>query len=304
MRVGIAYDAFTDYFERYYKNLNLIRINSDRIPEPDRYDLIIFSGGEDVDPSLYGQRIDGANGINSERDAIEAGVFRYWADGFFGDNCKLLGVCRGLQIISALKGHVLYQDLHTVGKRHTYQHEIKWEESNPFDFMKSVNSMHHQAINMSGRVGGAKVLAVEPKTGVVEALTFNSIFCVQFHPEFMPKDSGSKFFDTVNKWVRGDFNLYKKEELKDNYELHYGSDIVNSNSSSSIEERLATLIERSRVEREERERERRAMQREREILSGSTYDPRVSFTPVINENMWEEISPEPIEIYEDEEEEE
>lgn len=68
----------------------------------------LFTGGHDVDPSLYGEEKTGLCGpACMERDRLEQTVFRMaWED-----HKAVLGICRGLQLINVLMGGTLFQDL-------------------------------------------------------------------------------------------------------------------------------------------------------------------------------------------------
>lgn len=84
-------------------------------------DGIILSGGEDVQPSLYGkpQYVEKYNlsDFNPERDAFELGVLKEAID------CKIpvLGICRGLQLCNVYYKGTLIADLPKPGKSHSFR---------------------------------------------------------------------------------------------------------------------------------------------------------------------------------------
>ena len=61
-------------------------------------DLVVFEGGEDVSPFLYGEHSHPSTYTNKERDMYELKVFRKAQE--LGKKC--LGICRGLIMWSSL----------------------------------------------------------------------------------------------------------------------------------------------------------------------------------------------------------
>lgn len=57
---------------------------------PKRADVLLFAGGEDVDPKLYGQKEGKFTYCNYQRDNYEVAIFKENPDKF------KLGICRGL----------------------------------------------------------------------------------------------------------------------------------------------------------------------------------------------------------------
>src|SRR3989304_5002170 len=96
LNVGIAYPAFMESFMQFFPDLFLVRSEEDIA----LCDLIIFSGGEDINPEIYKQENTESRGINLKRDEYELAVLHYakkWGT-------KLLGVCRGHQLLNAYFG--------------------------------------------------------------------------------------------------------------------------------------------------------------------------------------------------------
>ncbi len=86
--------------------------------EPDTVDLMLdrssglmLTGGEDVEPSRYGQRPDGVRTVSAERDELELRVVRRAIE----TGCPILAICRGVQLLNVALGGTLYQDLGTQG---------------------------------------------------------------------------------------------------------------------------------------------------------------------------------------------
>lgn len=73
---------------------------------PDKDTLIVFVGGSDVHPRLYGEEINGANVSqwSQQRDDYEVSMYE-----LYKDNPKV-GICRGGQLLNVLNRGTLVQD--------------------------------------------------------------------------------------------------------------------------------------------------------------------------------------------------
>ncbi len=167
----------------------------------ERLDGLLLPGGEDVDPSNYGDMRHGQLGAtDKERDRTELLLTR-WA---LERGMPVLGVCRGAQVINVVCGGTLYQDLHSQRPdldKHDYfppkferfriVHQIAIEADSrlagALGSTHEVNSMHHQGIAQLGR-GLRSVAAAED--GLVEAVEMPMlpfVLGVQWHPEELAK---------------------------------------------------------------------------------------------------------------------
>jgi gamma-glutamyl-gamma-aminobutyrate hydrolase PuuD len=69
-------------------------------------DLILFTGGSDVNPALYGEEANSyTSGINYSRDLEEKRIFNIAKS----LNIPMIGICRGAQLGAVLSGHKLIQ---------------------------------------------------------------------------------------------------------------------------------------------------------------------------------------------------
>lgn len=169
-------------------------------------DGFLFTGGGDVDPSLFGQWQHPACGsITPQRDAHELALARLLLE----DGRKpVLGICRGMQVLNVALGGELYQDIDTEVSAVHMAHRQK----QPFPYVSHsvdilpgtllhrvigqerlmVNSLHHQAISSPG---AWRVCASAPD-GIIEAaeLAEHPFFLgVQWHPEQLQhKDAASR----------------------------------------------------------------------------------------------------------------
>lgn len=155
-------------------------------------DGLLLPGGGDMDPKFYGQaRIPACGEPNLLRDAAEPLLLR----AFLAADKPVLGICRGIQVMNAVLGGDLYQDIkpfehlphndhwakvHTVTvRRGTLLSRILGQDT------VLVNSQHHQAVD---RVAPGFTLAALSEDGIVEAIEKpNARFClgVQWHPEWL-----------------------------------------------------------------------------------------------------------------------
>ena len=168
------------------------------IPEfVDRLDGILFSGGDDLDPSLYGDaRHPNAEPIDPDRQRFELALIAEVER----RKMPALGICLGCQLMNVHRGGSLIQFLpdqdrdEAVEHRRlapgdsTRRHPVHLEPGTRLAEAIgkreiSVNTRHKQAVARTGK--GLRVIAKAPD-GVVEAIEDPShpfFMAVQWHPE-------------------------------------------------------------------------------------------------------------------------
>lgn len=160
-------------------------------------DGLLAPGGHDIDPALYGEEI-----------VEECGTFTRYEDEYDMELIKeavmqdkpVLAICRGMQVVNALYGGTLYQDLPTQYSREITHTRIHSDEENYHTVTIEkdsylakllgeikkvrVNTSHHQAVKDVAK--GFRVTAKAPD-GTIEAMENEdaSVLCVQWHPERM-----------------------------------------------------------------------------------------------------------------------
>ncbi|MCD8116940.1 MAG: gamma-glutamyl-gamma-aminobutyrate hydrolase family protein [Oscillospiraceae bacterium] len=164
-------------------------------------DCIILTGGEDLDPALYGEEpYELLETVNQVRDVSD-----YWyCTVALEMDMPILATCRGLQLLNVVCGGTLYQDFPSqyetdvevihrdpAGEDFAY-HNITVEDETSLVAQAmggageyEVNSWHHQAIKDLGE--GLVVTAVADD-GIIEAVELpeaSFVLAVQFHPEWM-----------------------------------------------------------------------------------------------------------------------
>lgn len=193
----------------------------------DQVDGLVLTGGEDIDPALYGEDpIPRLGLVNPERDRIEMAALKLALE----RELPILAICRGLQLMNVCFGGTLYQDLATQRPETRLQHVQRetWERRTHLArFARDsrlarifgadellINSFHHQAIKDLG--GGLDVVGVAEDGTVeaVEAPDFPWVVGVQWHPErheaTAPATDPDRrlleaFRDVVHARARGEF---------------------------------------------------------------------------------------------------
>jgi putative glutamine amidotransferase len=159
-----------------------------------RVDGLVFAGGLDVDPRLYGG-VPGPEStvIDPESDRFDAELL---LEALQAD-VPVLGICRGMQLINVALGGTLVEHLPLgVGSSHSFVlypphervHSVSLQAGSRVQEVYGqmelmVNSLHHQAV---GRPGQDVVVTAWAEDGVAEALQVEGqrILAVQWHPEF------------------------------------------------------------------------------------------------------------------------
>ena len=175
--------------------LAMSETDAERIVES--FDGFLFTGGQDVSPSLYGSEDATGTIVSSpERDKEETLLLQKVLEA----DKPILGICRGLQFINVFLGGTLWQDLpsqhpsaiaHRQGKPYgvpTHQVSISGElRSLLGKDLLDVNTLHHQAVKDLGN--GLTPMAIAPD-GLIEAfqmLDKRFVWAVQWHPEYLFK---------------------------------------------------------------------------------------------------------------------
>ncbi len=159
---------------------------------------LLFSGGVDITPSLYGEaRVHATTNIDGARDALELPL----ACAALRQGMPVLGICRGIQVLNVAAGGTLWQDIPSecpgdtvhmepaAGRDRTRRlHAVRVAPGTRLarivgEAALPVNSIHHQAVRAPG--AGLAVVATAPD-GVIEALEADGptfVVAVQWHPE-------------------------------------------------------------------------------------------------------------------------
>ncbi len=161
-----------------------------------RVDGLLLSGGDDVDPTVWGEEpVVGLGEVYPERDQLEYTLARACV----AQGKPVFGICRGMQVINAAFGGTLYQDL-----AHQWHGRIQHSQRAPRNHLSHrvqlqpgslvarllenktelrVNSFHHQAVR---KVAAGFTAAAWDDEGLIEAIEsaeHEFVVGVQWHPE-------------------------------------------------------------------------------------------------------------------------
>lgn len=183
---GASYGRpFTPYGE-YTNEADLLDTN------PDEIVLVVFTGGADVTPSIYGEDANPKTGSNRARDLAEGVVF----EKALALEKNIVGICRGSQFICAMSGGKLVQHI----TNHGGEHNVRTDDGRLIE----VTSTHHQ---MQLPPDGAVPIAwAEPRLSTcyegppdttyepdrehdVVWYPASNALGMQYHPEYMDEDS-------------------------------------------------------------------------------------------------------------------
>jgi putative glutamine amidotransferase len=206
LKIGITDCGKFENYRRWIESepgVEVIKLglNSHNANETDHCDGILFSGGEDLHPELYGKpgyvEEFGLKEIIPARDKFEYKVIERAFEG----QKPVLGICRGLQLINVYLGGTLVPDIPSLfdnsmhgkinGLDQTHfirveadslLHEIGQQE------LGIVNSAHHQSVD---KPANALKISAFSEPAIVEAMEWREpakkswLLMVQWHPERM-----------------------------------------------------------------------------------------------------------------------
>lgn len=162
-------------------------------------DGVLFSGGPDVHPFLFGEEtLEACGEASILRDNLELSLFHR----VYRRRKPILGICRGVQMINIALGGNIYQD---IGSQ--FQSESRLAHQQPFQYQSpshkiyvtensrlaeitgtsvmEVNSIHHQAVKETAP--GLQICG-RSSDGLTEALEmpdYPFLIGVQWHPEYL-----------------------------------------------------------------------------------------------------------------------
>lgn len=117
---------------------------SEYITNPKNADVIVFSGGSDVSPVLYGDKESSLSSVIEKRDSADLKIFD-----MFKNKKAMIGVCRGSQFLTAMAGGKLFQHVsgHSRGGMHKVYSTREAVDKYDISYMTTVTSTHHQMMN-------------------------------------------------------------------------------------------------------------------------------------------------------------
>lgn len=188
-------------------------------------DFVVFPGGADINPLLYGEPVRKGTGMSLTQDREDIDTLRSC---LASDKQVKIGICRGAQFLNVMVGNGrLYQHVNNHGTAHE---AIEIDTKRRFN----VSSTHHQMM-IPGPTGkvllGAEAVArerctydskfiVPPGSPFIdpEAVLYleENTFCFQPHPEHeLPRyhECTQFFFDTISCYF---LSKVQEDALKEN----------------------------------------------------------------------------------------
>jgi GMP synthase-like glutamine amidotransferase len=134
LNIVIADDASSLDYVAYLKEKYEVTVHKVKdVTNPKDIDLVLFTGGEDVDPGIYNENVGKRTHINKSRDKKEMDTFYK-----FQNHSFMLGICRGSQLLTTLSGGKLIQ--HVEG--HCRDHSMILNNTLRYN----ITSSHHQML--------------------------------------------------------------------------------------------------------------------------------------------------------------
>lgn len=219
--------AGSPYEEKQFAEM-FVRSRCRKAATPEEADLVVFSGGPDVDPLLYGEKAHRSTRTDVPRDKRDIELY----DLCFKLGIPMLGICRGAQFLHVMNGGKLYQDV----DNHYGDHDV-WDIKNK-QLVRGISSVHHQLV-MENPEGGMEVIAfcsgksktrhrnnLDFETGSnrdIEAFFYRDTCSIgiQGHPEYRGYNAFTKWsLDLLNQLVMENPDLeYREKKCRMKLEL-------------------------------------------------------------------------------------
>jgi len=182
------------------------------------FDGFVFTGGDDIDPKLYGEpQIKECGAIEAERDIFELSLLQR----LIRLKKPVLGICRGIQIMNVALGGTLWQDIVSqyspvcvsampYAHCQTVGNGIPSHKVEVSGFLRRIlgcetintNSYHHQSVKT---LGDGLIQAAKSGDGLTEALEHETLpfyKAVQWHPEINPDWVSQRLFESFISAIR------------------------------------------------------------------------------------------------------
>lgn len=176
-------------------------------------DGFIIPGGVDIDPDLYDGRVNPAfkkfarlTSEGTKRDSIETDLLKKYQTDSSLNALPLLGICRGMQMMTVAKGIPLYTDLkNELGiENRVYTFDMISTEQSSVSIPENFSAMklHHQGLNLNyyqdhrSSFPDVKITAFSHGGKIAEAIEYEGrpALGVQFHPEMSPSNIATPIF--------------------------------------------------------------------------------------------------------------
>lgn len=232
----------------------------------DSVDALLLSGGGDINPLLTGEEpIPSLHGICPERDAQEMWLVRH----AYHRQIPMLGICRGIQMLSAALGGKNFQDIYTQCEGHRM---LKHSQDMRRDAVShrvtvsagcllhsivgtdslAVNSFHHQAVSEPGSLLHAVAWSSDGVIEAVESSEFKPILGVQWHPEAFFAHHDQPAMQALFDWLVREAGLYREARILHDstvtLDSHCDTPMFFTESQADINHMFTTRTERVLVD--------------------------------------------------------
>lgn len=211
---------YIEYLNKYFNVtiLDPIKVENGESPMPD---LILFTGGADVNPEMYNEKTGSRTSVNIKRDKLEYSIFRKF------NKIPKLGICRGAQFLTVCNDGKLIQHVenHCNGNHQITTTGSKWMYgSRGYE----ITSTHHQMMypfnlpkdNYELIAWSTKFKSPTYLNGDNEEIKLDPNFlepeivfypntkslCIQGHPEYgnCPEETKDYCFSLINSYLLKD----------------------------------------------------------------------------------------------------
>ena len=193
-----------------YLVMQMFHLHSDYevVQEAREADLIVFTGGSDVSPGLYGEKAHATTYSDPNRDRIETSIFTK------NRTTPKVGMCRGAQFLNVMNGGRLWQHVerHALRGKHGL---TRLDVDNRHAKTYYVTSTHHQMMRPTDEaivlakanwVDNVETVGEQAVISGIEVVFYSETnsLCFQPHPEYdMKGETYELFFEYINKFLFG-----------------------------------------------------------------------------------------------------
>ena len=213
LNIVIADDASSlDYVSYLNEKYEVIVHKTKDVKNPKDIDLVLFTGGEDVNPQYYNEQIGKHTHINNNRDEKEIDTFHR-----FRNHSFLLGICRGSQLLTVLNKGKLIQHVEGHCRDHTMIYgDLRYNITSshhqmlyPFDLNKKDYELvaYSEYFQSNTYLNGDNEEIELPKNFLEPEIVYyknTNALCIQGHPEWnhCEKRTSSMCLNLIDKYLK------------------------------------------------------------------------------------------------------
>lgn len=225
LNIVIADDASSlDYVSYLNEKYEVIVHKIVDVKNPKDIDLVLFTGGEDVNPQYYNEQIGKYTHINNNRDEKEINTFHR-----FRNHSFLLGICRGSQLLTTLSGGRLIQHVEGHCRDHSMilNNKIRYTITSshhqmlyPFDLNEKDYELiaHSEYFQSKTYLNGNDEEIELAKNFLEPEIVYyknSNALCIQGHPEWShcEKRTSQMCLNLIDKYLKEFKGVRKKNDL-------------------------------------------------------------------------------------------